>query len=96
MPVVKVEDCPDPSVHGSPFRYCPYCEWHEPVPEAVNAEDIARAIDPIPFMREELENPDSHQWRVRRNLAVEKGERVLRLFSVSRLSPNTRQEGDHA
>lgn len=23
------ENCPDPSVHGNPFRYCPYCSWIE-------------------------------------------------------------------
>lgn len=22
-------DCPDPSVHGNPFRYCPNCTWTE-------------------------------------------------------------------
>lgn len=27
----KIEEkCPDPSVHGNPFRYCPYCSWVEP------------------------------------------------------------------
>lgn len=26
---VSPEDCPDPSVHGSPFRYCPTCTWTE-------------------------------------------------------------------
>lgn len=26
---VSPEECPDPSVHGNPFRYCPYCTWTE-------------------------------------------------------------------
>lgn len=28
-PYVPPEACPDPSVHGNPFRYCPYCSWTE-------------------------------------------------------------------
>jgi hypothetical protein len=23
--------CPTPDVHGNPFRYCPNCDWTEPV-----------------------------------------------------------------
>lgn len=23
-------DCPNPEVHGNPFRYCPSCSWIEP------------------------------------------------------------------
>jgi hypothetical protein len=38
-PPVKEVDCPDPSVHGNPFRYCPYCDWRESI-----ASDIDRAI----------------------------------------------------
>ena len=31
---VPISECPDPSVHGRPFRYCPYCEWREqPAPK---------------------------------------------------------------
>ena len=30
--IPKPEDCPDASVHGNPFRYCPYCTWREPEP----------------------------------------------------------------
>jgi len=26
---IAPEDCPDPSVHGNPFRYCPVCTWIE-------------------------------------------------------------------
>ena len=26
---VPISECPNPSVHGRPFRYCPYCEWRE-------------------------------------------------------------------
>lgn len=29
---VRPEDCPDPSIHGNPFRYCPYCTWMEDPP----------------------------------------------------------------
>jgi hypothetical protein len=29
------EDCPDPSVHGNPFRYCPNCTWTE-TPEPIS------------------------------------------------------------
>lgn len=28
---IAPENCPDPSVHGNPFRYCPYCSWMEPI-----------------------------------------------------------------
>lgn len=33
---VTPEECPDPSVHGNPFRYCPNCTWTEidDVPES--------------------------------------------------------------
>lgn len=31
------EHCPDPSVHGNPFRYCPYCTWTE---EAAQEADL--------------------------------------------------------
>lgn len=31
-PYVPPEQCPDPSVHGNPFRYCPYCSWTEQGP----------------------------------------------------------------
>lgn len=27
---VSPADCPQPHVHGNPFRYCPYCSWIEP------------------------------------------------------------------
>ncbi|MFR9767086.1 hypothetical protein [Nocardia sp. SC052] len=26
---VPAAECPDPSVHGNPLRYCPFCEWIE-------------------------------------------------------------------
>jgi hypothetical protein len=29
----KPPTCPDPSVHGNPFRYCPYCDWKEHLPD---------------------------------------------------------------
>lgn len=27
---MNTTECVDPSVHGNPFRYCPYCDWREP------------------------------------------------------------------
>lgn len=29
---ISPENCPDPSVHGNPFRYCPYCTWIDTEP----------------------------------------------------------------
>lgn len=36
------EVCPDPSVHGNPFRYCPYCDWKEE-PMRLNPTELAQA-----------------------------------------------------
>jgi hypothetical protein len=30
------KDCPNPGVHGNPFRYCPHCDWHESTAETAN------------------------------------------------------------
>ena len=38
--VTEAKDCPDPSVHGNPFRYCPYCNWMEPI--EVHAETLVQ------------------------------------------------------
>lgn len=58
---VPVELCPDPSVHGHPFRYCPFCEWREeqdpkpaivtPSPDDERQVDVARqaALDALPL-----------------------------------------------
>ena len=35
------DECPNPHVHGRPFRYCPYCPWREsdpPTPERNETE----------------------------------------------------------
>lgn len=29
---ISPADCPDASVHGNPFRYCPSCSWIEEAP----------------------------------------------------------------
>lgn len=26
------QNCPNPDLHGNPFRYCPSCTWIEPAP----------------------------------------------------------------
>jgi hypothetical protein len=41
--VVAPENCPHPSVHGNPFRYCPYCSWIEA--HLTTEEIIQRAIE---------------------------------------------------
>lgn len=30
-PETAADVCPDPTVHGNPFRYCPFCDWTEDV-----------------------------------------------------------------
>lgn len=38
---MNTTECVDPSVHGNPFRYCPYCDWREPEPPPTGAQMIA-------------------------------------------------------
>jgi hypothetical protein len=41
---VPPEECPDPSVHGNPFRYCPLCSWiEEPEPKRLTVGDLTSA-----------------------------------------------------
>jgi hypothetical protein len=44
MPYTEA-DCPNPSVHGNPFRYCPQCDWREPIPE--NAESVPYSTEQL-------------------------------------------------
>lgn len=39
-------ECPDPSVHGNPFRYCPYCSWTEPLGDHGPDETCERCVIP--------------------------------------------------
>jgi hypothetical protein len=39
---IAEKDCPDPSVHGNPFRYCPYCTWMEESPDDLVAEGLTK------------------------------------------------------
>lgn len=43
--VLPPENCPDPSVHGNPFRYCPYCSWMEPL--SADRPSLPTALDAI-------------------------------------------------
>lgn len=48
------KDCPDPSVHGNPFRYCPYCSWRES-PEAAAPYRFVDPNAPDPLIAEARE-----------------------------------------
>ncbi|MEV6258048.1 hypothetical protein AB0L97_32815 [Nocardia sp. NPDC051911] len=47
---VPAAECPDPSVHGNPLRYCPFCDWIEetpaPPPEGRGALDAELEAEP--------------------------------------------------
>lgn len=32
-PIPVPKDCPNPELHGNPFRYCPNCTWMEEAPK---------------------------------------------------------------
>ena len=54
---LEVVDCPDPSVHGSPFRYCPYCKWMEepePVEPSFEVQMLRVAIEALKAERDDL------------------------------------------
>ena len=56
---LEVVDCPDPSVHGSPFRYCPYCKWMEepePVEPSFEVQMLRVAIEALKAERDDLAN----------------------------------------
>lgn len=36
--------CPDRAVHGNPFRYCPTCDWTEPVEKVTQPPTIGRIV----------------------------------------------------
>lgn len=47
---VSPEECPDSSVHGNPFRYCPTCTWTE-LDEEPAVETQPQEPDPAPAER---------------------------------------------
>jgi hypothetical protein len=55
--MADVKQCPDPSVHGNPFRYCPMCDWREeqPVP-GWTANGFINALDALVLSVEENAN----------------------------------------
>ena len=44
MSTLPADQCPNRSTHGSPFRYCPYCSWTEPVAVVVQQPGVGRIV----------------------------------------------------
>lgn len=47
-------ECPNPSVHGNPFRYCPHCDWveaHDDQADEAMVERVAAALAPYLTIR---------------------------------------------
>ena len=41
---ISPADCPDASVHGNPFRYCPSCSWIEPAPKVTRPATVGSIV----------------------------------------------------
>ena len=78
------EHCPDPSVHGNPFRYCPYCTW---------TEEAAQELDP-PANRPTLSDPALVEEAARRGMTVMDAAEAARLRGVEETLATVRPSVD--
>lgn len=99
MPGIKPEDCPDPSNHDGPFRYCPSCTWTEDGPMMERQEPNGAFVEGvIEAALQRIQHYNETEFRCRENsLAITHLEEALHWLQ-HRTADRTKRgvEGTHA